>query len=467
MTTPALRIAQAPLETLRDALQGDAFAPGDAGYDEARLAWNRVVDQRPALIVSAASAADIVQAVRFARAEGLPVAVQATGHGVIVPANNALLVLTARLTDVQVDAESQTAWVGAGAQWGLVLDKAQDVGLAPLLGSSPGVGAVGYTLGGGMGWLARKYGMSLDSVLRFEVVTADGRLIEASAQKNSDLFWALRGGGGGFAIVTGMEIRLYPVAAVYGGDMLYPIEAAKDVYTRYRDWLASAPDELTSSIVTINFPPIPQLPEFLRGKSGVILRGCYAGPVAEGEALFRSWREWMPPLMSSFRAMPFREVASISKDPEGPSPGLASGAWLRDLDDETIDTLLSYAISDQGSSPLTITEVRHCGGAIARVAPDAAAFGHRDAPLVLSLIGMAPTPERQQVMLEYMAEFKQALAPHLDGVYMNFVGGDEARARTTEAYSDAAFRRLMDIKARYDPENIFRHSYDIPPAEHA
>lgn len=462
--TPFIQVAQSTLDTLRESLQGDLFAPGDAGYDEARLAWNRATNQYPALILSAASAADIVLAVRFARAEGLGIAVQSTGHGVVTPADGALLVLTSRLADVQVDAESQTAWVGAGAKWGAVLAKTQEFGLAPLLGSSPGVGAVGYTLGGGMGWLARKYGMALDSVLRFEVVTANGRLIEASDAKNPDLFWALRGGGGGFAIVTGMEIQVYPVATVYGGDMLYPIEVAREVYTRYRDWIASAPDALTSSIVTMNFPPAPPVPEPLRGKSGVILRGCYAGPVEEGEALFHHWFDWIPPIMSSFRVMPFTEVASISKDPEGPMPGVVSGAWLRDLDDETIDTLLSYAISDNGSSPLTVTEVRHAGGAISRVAPGATPFGHRDAPLVLSLIGSAATPERQAVTQEYMDEFKRALEPHLSGVYMNFLGAHEAHARTAEAYSGEAYRRLMAVKAAYDPDNALRFAFPIPPA---
>ncbi len=466
MPTTLMHITQTSLDALRAAIQGAVIAPDDPEYDEARLAWNRVVDQHPALIVRAQTAADIVEAVRFARGAGMGIAVQSTGHGVVVPADDAMLILTSRLLDVAIDAESQTAWVGAGAKWGQVLEKAQAVGLAPLLGSSPGVGVVGYTLGGGMGWLARKYGMALDSVLRFEIVTADGRLIEASESKNSDLFWALRGGGGGFAIITGMEIKLYPVATVFGGDMVYPIEVAREVYTRYRDWIATAPDELTSSIVTMNFPPIPQVPEILRGKSGVILRGCYAGPVDEGQALIQGWYDWMPPLVSSFRAMPFGEVASISKDPLQPSPGVSSGGWLTDLDDEAIDTILRYAVASNGS-PLTVTEVRHAGGAIGRVAPDANAFGHRDAPLVLSLIGMAPTPERKARMEQYMAEFKQALAPHLAGVYMNFLGGAEARARTQDAYSEATYRRLMAIKARYDPDNVFRYAFAIDPSADA
>ena len=468
-STPTMmtQLAQDRLKTLRSSLQGEVYAPGDAGYDEARLAWNRSVTQHPALIVRAMSAADIVEAVRFARAEGLPIAIQATGHGVVTPADNALLILTAGLNIVEIDAESQTAWVGAGVKWGVVLAKAQEHGLAPLLGSSPDVGAVGYTLGGGMGWLVRKYGMAIDSVLRFEVVTADGRLIEASDKRNSDLFWALRGGGGGFGIVTGMEIRLYPVKTVYGGDMLYPIEVAKEVYTRYRDWIKDAPDDLTTAIVTMNFPPIPQVPDFLRGKSAVILRGCYVGPVEEGEALFQSWLEWMPPIASSFRAMPFTEVASISKDPQAPTAAAESGAWLRDLDDETIDTILQYAISREGSSPLVITEVRHVGGAVSRVAANANAFGHRDTPLVLNLIAMLPSADLQGAAEAYMAGFKQVLGAHLAGSYMNFLGAYEAQEQTVNAYSQDAYRRLTAVKAAYDPDNLFRFSFPIPPAREA
>jgi hypothetical protein len=467
-TRTMIDVATERLEALRQTVQGEVFAPEDAGYEEARLAWNRVVDQYPALIVRAANAADVVEAVRFARAEDLPIAVQATGHGVVNPADGALLVLTSRLNELAIDPETQTAWIGAGLKWGEVLTRAQEHGLAPLLGSSPDVGAVGYTLGGGMGWLARKYGMAIDSVLRFEVVTADGRLIEASETKNSDLFWALRGGGGGFGVVTGMEIRLYPVSTVYGGDMLYPIEVAKEVYQRYRDWIASAPDELTTSIVTMNFPSLPQIPEFLRGKSGVILRGCYVGPLEQGEALVKYWLDWMPPIMSSFRAMPFLEVASISKDPEEPVPGVSSGSWLSDLDDETIDTILRYTLPQEGLPPLLVaTEVRHTGGAIARVHADANALGHRDAPLALSVVALTPTPERKEQVEAYIAEFKQALAPHIPGVFLNFLGKDEADEHTVDAFSTEAYHRLQRVKAAYDPENFFRFAYPVPPDREA
>ncbi|MCB1376466.1 MAG: FAD-binding oxidoreductase, partial [Rhodobacteraceae bacterium] len=196
-------------------------------------------------------------------------------------------IVTARMTDVQVNVTAQTAWVEAGAEWGMVLEKTQAVGLAPLLGSSPNVGVIGYTLGGGMGWLARQYGLATDSVQRFEVVTADGEVRTVSRSEHPDLFWGLRGGGGSLAIITSVEMQLYPVTTVYGGNLIYPASMAREVILRYREWIKDAPDALTSSFAIMNFPPIPAVPDFLRGKSVIMVRGCYTGSVEEGEALIR------------------------------------------------------------------------------------------------------------------------------------------------------------------------------------
>ncbi len=336
-----LSVADAAVDLLKGHLQGDLFLPGDGGYDQARAAWNLSVEQFPAVIVVAKRTSDVVEAIHFARENNLGIAIQSTGHGVYRAADDALLIITSEMNFVEVDAEQQTAWIEAGALWSDVLGKAQAVGLAPLLGSSPNVGVVGYTLGGGMGWLARKYGLSLDSVRYFELVTADGRLVRASQNENSDLFWGLRGGGGNFGVITGLEIQLYPVTTVYAGNLVYPVEAAKAVLTHYREWIKSAPEELTTSVVLMNFPPMPELPPFLSGKSVVMIRGCYVGAVEDGEAMFqRDWLDWMPPIANMFHAMPFTEAGTISSDPEDPSAGAISGAWLRELSDETIDTLI-------------------------------------------------------------------------------------------------------------------------------
>jgi Berberine and berberine like len=237
------------------------------------------------------------------------------------------------------------------------------------------------------------------------------------------------------------------------------------VIAHYRDWIADAPDELTTSIAIMNFPPIPAVPEFLRGKSVVMVRGCYCGPLEQGEALLQSWRAWKMPLIDDFKAMPFSQVATISNDPEDPSPGLSSGAWLRELSDEAIDALVRYAVSVNGSSPLVATEVRHAGGKIAKVDPNFNAFGNRDAALSLQVIGMTPTPEMHRQVGQYVAQMKQALRPYLTGgVYINFLEGEEARQRTRDAYPPETYRKLQALKAKYDPENIFHFGFDIPPA---
>jgi FAD/FMN-containing dehydrogenase len=450
---------------LESTIKGRVITADHPAYDEARKAWDLTVRQWPAAIVVAKDAAAIGEAMRFAGREGLAVAVQSTGHGVVRPANDSLLILTSEMKEIRVDPAARTAWVGAGAKWGMVLEQTQAFGLAPLLGSSPDVGVVGYTLGGGLGWLGRKYGLAADSVRFFEVVTAAGRLLRASEAENSDLFWGLRGGGGGLGIVTGMEIKLYPVTTVYGGNLFYPIELARDVLVRYRDWIAAAPDELTSSVLIMNFPPIPEVPEFLRGQSFAMVRGCYCGPAEEGEALLQSWRAWRAPYVDDSKAMPFAGVATISNDPVDPVPGFSTGAWLRELSDEAIDLLIRYAAGNNGSSPLVLAEVRHAGGAIARVRPGSNAYGNRDASLLLQLLGMAPTPEAYRHLQQITGELKQWLQPYLTGgVYLNFLNGKESQQQVENGYSPEAFRQLVALKARYDPENRLRHGFNIPPA---
>jgi FAD binding domain/Berberine and berberine like len=453
------------MNELQNQLQGIVLRPGEADYEAARHGWNLCIDQHPALILRVKNTADIVEAVRFACQHDLDIAVKSTGHGVVRPADGCLLIDVSLLKEVRIHPTAQTAWVSAGVKWGQVLEAAQAFGLAPLLGSSPDVGAVGYTLGGGMGWLVRKYGLSTDSVHYFELVTADGEIRRASPEENSDLFWGLRGGGGSLGVITGMEIQLYPVSTVYGGNLLYPAEDAVQVIRRYREWIASAPDELTSSIVLANFPPLPVFPEPLRGKSFIIVRGCYCGPVEQGATLVQGWRDWKTPYMDAWHVMPFGEVATISNDPPDPIPGLTSGAWVGDLSDEAIDVLVRFGLPAGGPSPVMITEIRHAGGAVEGVASEANAYGNREATLNMQLIGMAPVPEARQAFDVYTARFKQALAPHLTGgVYINFLDGEEARQRIQDAYQPQAYQRLQELKARYDPDNRFCYSFNITPA---
>ncbi|HSJ26747.1 MAG TPA: FAD-binding oxidoreductase, partial [Acidimicrobiia bacterium] len=306
-----------PAEELRSRVAGDVHLPGDDGYDEATLSWNRLYQHRPAIIGLPASVADVVELVRFASAHGLAIGVQTTGHGPVLPVDGGMLIKTGRIGSLEIDPVAQTAKVGAGLTWGPVLTAAQDHGLTPLLGSSTGVGAVGYTLGGGFGWLGRRYGMASDSVRSFDVVTTDGRLLTVSADEHADLFWALRGGGAGsIAVVTSMEISLYPVTTAYAGNLYYPAESAGEVMRRWREWTATAPAELTSSVVLMNYPPFDEVPEQLRGQSFVLVRGCHSG--SDGERALAFWREWKTPLMDMWGEIPFTQADTISNDPTEP-----------------------------------------------------------------------------------------------------------------------------------------------------
>ncbi len=450
------------VQDLRARVRGSVFAPADDGYDAARQGWNLAVNQHPALVVVANGADDIAHAVRFANANNLGIAVMATGHGVIRVADDCMLLVTSKMNQVQVDAQAQTAWVSAGAKWGDVLAQTVPHGLAPALGSTPEVGAVGYTLGGGFGWIGRKFGMSCDNVNAFELVTADGNLVRADALQNSDLFWALRGGGGNFGVVTGMEIRLHPVASLYAGNLFYPVEQARAVFAHYRAWIENAPDELTSSIVLMNFPPVPDVPEFLRGKSFVMVRGAYCGDAAQGETLLKHWREWQAPIIDDFKTIPFAAVATVSNDPVDPLPGLSSGGWLNDLSDETAETLIQFALPQGGPPLLIFAEVRHAGGAIRSVAADSTAYSHREREHLLSVIAFTPTPEVHAAAASHIAAMKNALGAHLNAeVYMNFLEGADAHTHSRQGFSPEHYQRLTALKAKYDPQNRFNHSYEL------
>jgi hypothetical protein len=454
-------LAEATSE-LQANVRGQVILPENPGYDEARLAWNRKVVQHPAVIVVAESAQDVATAVTYARQHNLAVAVQGTGHGNVRPADDCLLILTRQLSSVVINPAAQTAYVEAGVKWGAVLAMAQRHGLAPLLGSSPTVGVVGYTLGGGLGWLGRKFGLSADNVVEFELVTADGEIRKASARENSDLFWGLRGGGGSLGIVTALTIRLFPVTEVYAGNLYYPAHMAQEVFHHYRAWIANAPDELTSSVLVMNYPPIPELPDFLRGQSFAIVRGCYAGDSAAGEALLRHWRDWQSPLIDDFKSIPFSQAATISNDPVDPMPGFNTGAWLRELSDEAIEAVVTYGLGTNGPSPLIFAEVRHAGGAIRRVDPATAVYGNRDAELVLSLVGVTPTPEAHHHLVAYTGQLKEALRPCLTGgVYMNFLEGAESQQLIRDGLVPGGYARLAQIKKQTDPDNLLRYSFNI------
>lgn len=450
------------IQQLRQQVSGEILSREHPAYEQLRRGWDLSIDHYPAYILLPHHAADIAAGVRFARASGLGVAVQSTGHGMLYPADDNLLIVTSRMTGVQVDAEARTAVVEAGVIWQQVLDAVTPHGLAPLLGSSPRVGVIGYMLAGGISWLGRRYGLGIDSLRRIDIVTADGVLRHTSPTENSDLFWALRGGGGNFGVVTAMEFDLYPVPVVYGGSLVYPKESAAAALRFYRDWIRTVPDEQSSSIGIFKFPPLERIPEVFRGKTLVIIWAAFAGSAVEGEQWLRPWLDWQAPVSNAFREMPFSEIASITNDPTDPMAQYCSSDMFDELPDEAIDVIVRFASDD--ASPLTMNVLRHAGGAIARGAANAGAIGNRDASLYLFMGGAVPDPAVFENVKDYVQNYRAALQPYIrGGVWMNFMNGNGsgAQERIKEAYEPEAYERLIALKAKYDPDNMFRFSYQL------
>lgn len=455
------------VDDLRAAVAGDVLCPHEPGFVEACTAWNVLYVHAPAVVVIAADVGDVVAAVRYAHTVGAPVTVQATGHGASRVAADGVLIVTSQLTEVTIDTATLTAHVAAGAKWGAVLAPAQEHGLAPLLGSTTDVGAVGYTLGGGMGWLGRLHGLAADSVRSFDVVLADGSEARASEAENPELFWALRGGGGAFAVVTGMTIELYAVSTVYAGNLLYPVEMAGEVIRRYRDWIRGMDERLTSSVSIMNFPPMEEVPEPIRGKSFVIVRGCWTGDLFGGQALIDQWRAWRTPALDLFGPMPFTMADTISNDPVDPLPAVVTTEWFDTLPDEAIDVLVAAGTPRDGVPPMLLfAEVRHAGGAIRRNAAGRPNARGRSGELLLEMVGLAFGPEHREAVEEFVSTVRGALAPYVTGAaYLNFMEGEEKHSRGREAYSQIALARMAAVKHAVDPENALRNALALAPVD--
>ena len=456
------------LESLRAGLRGTAYAAGEDGYDEASRAWNLNAHQEPAVVVMAEGAADVMAAVRFAGDLGVGIGVMATGHGVGTPCDGGVLVNTSRMRGVRVDPVAQTARVEAGALWTDVIPEAQAHGLAGLVGSSSHVGVVGYTMGGGFGWLGRHYGLNGAGVTEADVVTADGELLRVSADEHPDLFWGLGGGGGNFGIVTSLEFRLYPLAAVYGGNVFYPVERAREVLDLYARWSADLPEEMTTAVTFLNVPPLPDIPEPLRGGSFVVVRGCYSGENPEdGEEMFRPAREGLgEPVMDTFGVMPVVAMDAISMDPVDPLGAVQHAEMLRDLSPGAIDALVEVAGPDSGS-PLIMLEIRQLGGALAGAPDDLSPMGGGRAGYAMNGVGATFTPEMAAGVKAHLARVTEATREHLTGeTYVNFMELDAAgEDRVKAAYRPGDFERLVALKDRHDPGNLFRFNRNIAPSK--
>jgi FAD/FMN-containing dehydrogenase len=433
--------------------------PHDHNWNEARRAWNLAVDQQPAAVALPESARDVGAVVRWARERGLRVAPQGTGHNAhpLGSLAHTVLLKTERMRGVEIDAPSRRARVEAGVLWGEVTDAAAEHGLAALAGSSADVGVVGYTLGGGLSWLSRRYGLAANSVTAVELVDAEGDLIRADAEQNTDLFWALRGGGGSFGVVTALEFGLYPIREVYAGVLFFPLERGAEVLRAWRRWVDTVPDEVTSVGRFLQFPPIPALPEHLRGRSFVAVEATSLLSKDSSDELLRPLRE-LGPQRDTFAAMPPAALKHLHMDPEQPVPGAGDGMVLSDLNDAAIDTLVQTAGADS-HSPLLSVELRHAGGALARKSSGAGAVSSIDGKFLVFAVGMAPTPQAGAAVKAHVELVHNALARWDAGcAFSNFA---TKRERGERLFGDLTYRRLQAVKAAVDPHDVFRSNHPV------
>ena len=436
-------------------LHGDLILPSDSRYEEARKVFNGMIDKRPALIARCAAAADVIAAVKFARDTDIPVAVRGGGHGVTGNAlcDDGLVIDLSAMKRVRVDADKRTAIAEGGATWGDFDRETQAVGLATTGGIVPSTGIAGLTLGGGIGYLNRKYGLSCDNLLSAEVVTADGRLLKASMEENADLFWGLRGGGGNFGVVTSLEYQTHPVGPVLGGEVIYPLDQAKEVLRFYRDWSTAAPDEVRADATLVWGPEGPAL--------DVIV--CYCGAIEEGEKVLRPMRSCGSPLADSVAPVPYATVQNLLT--EIFQPGRLQywkAGFVQALSDDAIEALVDFF---EASKPgfFSAIAIEHLGGAVSRVAPQATAFGHRDAQHSLLVLRMWQDPAESQKNIDWARRCYQTAEPFLDtGVYVNYLG-EEGEARVRAAYG-VNYDRLRAIKNKYDPTNFFQSNQNVKPA---
>ncbi|MBB4665186.1 FAD-binding oxidoreductase [Conexibacter arvalis] len=432
--------------------------PADAGWDAARQAWNLAVDQRPAAVACANSAADVATAIAHARREGLRVAPQATGHGASAlggAQDGALLLKTDRLDAIEIDAAARRARVGAGALSGDVAVRAGADGLAALHGSSADVSVVGYTLGGGIGWLSREHGLASEHVTAIELVTADGvlRSVDAnSAGIDGELFWALRGGGGGFGVVTALEFELMPLTHVFAGTLFWPGELAREVLNAYRAWAETVPETVTSTVRLLRLPDLPFVPEPLRDRPVVDVCLSFAGDPADGDALVAPLRAVAPPLIDTLATIPAPQLVRLHGDPEQPVPGLGHHAVLRELTAAGIDALVETAGHASGS-PLLSVELRQLGGALARRPEGAGALGAIDGAYVLYGVGTPVTPEVGRAVDERLDAVAAALAPwSTGGAFLNMA--DRPDGAAARAFDAPTRERLRALKEAVDRDGL-------------
>jgi FAD/FMN-containing dehydrogenase len=436
--------------------RGDLLRPGNEGFDAARVVWNAMIDRRPAAIARCRSVDDVQSAIRFARDNDLPIAIRGGGHNAagLAVCDGGLVIDLRGMRDVVVDPTARTARAGGGATWGDFDTAAAAHGLATTGGLVSTTGIAGLTLGGGLGWLMRSYGMACDNLIGAEVVTADGQVVHASASENPDLFWALRGGGGNFGVVTTFEFQLHKVSTVLGGALFYPLARARDVLRFYRDFVRTAPDALTVFAAMMHSPD---------GHPVCAMAMCYNGPVDEGERAIKAIRDFEAPIAGEVGPIPYTALQTML---DAAFPGGLQVHWRSEFLASIPDALIEALVStyERVPSPLSAILIEQFGGAVHRVAADSTAFDNRDADFNLVIVSRWADPAAAERNVVWARATSDAARPFTNGrVYVNYIGVGEAPDRVRAAFGPEKFDRLARVKRQYDPRNVFRINQNIPP----
>ncbi len=460
-----VKLDKAALSALRMGFHGELVERGDPTYDERRKIWNGSIDRYPALIARCTGVADVKAALKFARGTDLPVAVRSGGHSFPGQStcDDGIVIDLSLMKGIRIDPEARMVSAQAGVLLGELDQATQAFGLAVPAGIVTHTGLAGLTLGGGIGWLMRKYGLTVDQLLSVDMVTANSELVKASESENPDLFWGIRGAGGNFGIVTEFTFRLNPVGPiVLAGPIFWPMDESGQVLRFYRDWITDAPDDLTTIVVHRRIPPLPAIPKEFHGKPVVTVMSCYAGPVEEGEKVMRPMREFGSPILDLCKPKPFVAHQSML------DPSFPPGQWyyfrsadLAELSDDVIDIVASRAL--QMTSPLTAFPIFQLGGAIGRVGEDDTAFNGRSAGHTININATTATEKGFDEEREWSRNFWTALKPYQTSVYVNFLM-DEGEERIRQAYGPKRYDRLKALKRKYDPGNFFRLNQNISPS---
>ena len=451
-----------PCTDLSAQMTGRLVTASDPDWDAVRHGFNLTMDVRPAAVALPRTVEDVIAAIGYARSRGLRVAPQATGHniGPLGSLEDALLVDVRELQEVSIDPAARRVRVGAGVKWERVAPKLSDYGLAALHGSSPDVGVAGYSLGGGMGWLARKYGLQANSVTAIELVTADGEPRRVDATHEPDLFWALRGGNGNFGVVTAIEFEVYAVDELYAGAMFFPFERAGEVLHAWTELIPTLPDELMTWASLLQFPDLPFVPEAVRGNSYAIVLGAFLGNESDGRTLLRPVRD-LGPAMDTYAMVPPAALGPLAMDPPDPLPFVSTTALLTELPGTGVDDLVA-AVGPGTGSPLAMVELRQLGGALGRVAPGAGARATLPGSIALFSLGVPEDDAAAANVRSYLDSLDRAVQPYRTGDYPNFV---EKQTDASAFFDAETWTRLREVKALYDPSDLFQGNHHIPPAE--